>query len=273
MFYGQYTHIDEILERVREEFGFENVHRDAAMEHIWIALGKLGVRNFLEDYDEEIVIENSRGLMPNNIMLLEGIRDKYTQIPLVPSKDIFIKSNSSITTGDKTWVAGFTVTGIDNPTPGVYNEPGELEPNYAYVEHWPANSNLDPGNSIGFQIRGSYIFCELENTTLEIKYKGFPIWDDYTPKIPDDSKVINFVVQYVGEMVAKPLMMQDKLSERKFEMIKQDRMFAQGEARNKLLTPDDSDMEFIRRMMVRLTPVPEQFATGFKYLGEKERRR
>jgi hypothetical protein len=274
MFYGNYTHTKEILERVREEFGFEDVHSDAAMEHIWIALGKLGVKNFLEDYDEEIIIEGNRGLMPNNVMLLEGMRDKNSKIMLTPSKDIFINSNNSVTTSEQTWVSGFTVTGIDNPEQGEYNQSGELIPNYAYVEHWPATNNLDPGSSIGYQIRGNYLFCELPSATIEIKYKGFPIWDDYTPKIPNDAKVINFVVQYIGEMVAKKYWIQDKLSRDKFETISRDRMFAQGEARNKMLLPNDSsDMEFIKRMMMRLTPQPEQFASGFKYLGERERRK
>lgn len=274
MFYGQYTHIKEILEKVRDEFGFEDVPMDSAMEHTWIALGKLGVRNFLEDYDEEIDIENNRGLMPNNIMVLEGIRDKDTQIMLTPSKDIFISSNNDATRVDsKSFIAGYTITGTDGEevSPGVYNESGELEVNYALVENWKADTNLDPGYSIGYQIRGNYIFCELPTATLEIKYKGFPIWDDNTPKIPNDPNVIDFMINYIGEKVAKKLYLMDKLSRDKYEMIKQDRLFGQGNARNKLLTPDDNEMEFIKRMMVRLIPKFNHFDTGFKYLSERER--
>ena len=65
MFYGQYTHIKEILEKIRDEFGFEDVPMDSAMEHTWIALGKLGVGNFLEDCTEEVYIKNNRGQMFN----------------------------------------------------------------------------------------------------------------------------------------------------------------------------------------------------------------
>jgi hypothetical protein len=274
MFYGRYTHIKEILEKVREEFGFEDVPVDAAMEHTWMALGKLGVSNFLEDFDEEILIEDNRGLMPNNVMVLEGIRDKNSQIILTPSKDIFISSVSSATASSETYISSYTVTS-DEPDDvvGVYNQYATLTPNYANIEYYPELSNLNTGSSIGYQIRGDYIFCELAECTLEIKYKGFPIWDDNTPKIPDDPKVIDFMINYIGEKIAKKMYLMDKLSRDKFEMIKQDRMWSQGEARNKLLAPDDNEMEFIRRMLVRLTPVPEKFNSGFKYLGERERRR
>lgn len=267
MFYGRYTHINEILEKVREEFGFEEVPVDAAMEHIWTAVTGLEVKEILQDFDEEIVIEGSRGIMPSNIIYLDGIREKISKIPLIPSKDIFIKSNELNTSREFTYIAGYTVTGASDDI----NTEAKLEPNYAFVEHYPEASNLDAGNSIGYQIRGDYIFCELTNCTLEIKYKGFPIWDDNTPKIPDDPKVISFVVDYLGEKIAKRLYLGDRLSRDKFEMIRQDRLWSQGAARNKLITPDEATMEFIRRMQTRLIPKPEQFSTGFKYLGDRER--
>lgn len=267
MFYGKYTHINEILEKVRDEFGFEDVPKDSAMEHVWIALGSLGVKDILEDCDEEITVENSRGIMPSNIMYIEGIREKESQLPLIPSKDIFISSNTGQTTSARTYIAGYTVTGASDDI----NTEAELEPNYAYVEHYPETTNLDQGTSIGYQIRGDYIFCEISNCTLEIKYKGFPIWDDNTPKIPDTPHSIDFIVNYVGEKVAKRLYMSDKLSREKFEMISRDRMWSQGAARNSFLTPDEATMEFIRRMQTRLIPKPEQFSTGFKYLNERER--
>ena len=276
MFYGQYTHIKEILEKIRDEFGFEDVPMDSAMEHTWIALGKLGVGNFLEDCTEEVYIKNNRGQLPSNIMYVEGIRDKHSHSMLVPSKDIFIESNFNTNSTDENYLVGVTVTGIDDVEevfPGTYNNKVTLEPNYAIIENIPSSTHSLNGASIGYQIKGNYIFCELSDGVLEIKYKGFPIWDDNTPKIPDDPKVIDFLVNYIGEKIAKKLFMLDKLSRDKYEMIKQDKLFKQGSARNKLLTPDDNDMEFIRRMMVRLIPKTEQFLTGFKHLGEQERLR
>jgi hypothetical protein len=266
MFYGRYTHINEILEKVRDEFGFEDVPIDTAMEHVWMAMGKIGVKDILEDCDEEIVITDGRGIMPANVMYIEGIREQESQLVLIPSKDIFIKPNIEFTPETRTYIAGYTVTGASDDI----NTEATLEPNYAYVEVQRGN-NYDYGDSIGYQIRGDYIFCEISDCTLEIKYKGFPIWDDNTPKIPDDAKFIDFIVDYIGEKVAKKLYLSDRLSRDKFEMISRDRMWSQGASKNKFIIPDDTMMEMMRRMQQRLIPKPEQFGTGFKYLNERER--
>lgn len=267
MFYGRYTHVNEIIEKVREEFGFEQVPEDAVMEHIWMAMGKIGVKDIMEQYDEEIVITDNRGLMPANIIYINGIREQISGIPLIPSKDIFINQNNTSTNNSQTYIAGYTVTGASDDI----NTEAELAPNYAYVENYPESSNLDPGTSIGYQIRGDYIFCEITSGTLEISYKGFPIWEDNTPKIPDEAKFIEYIVYYLGEKIAKKLYFTDRLSRDKYEKIEQHLYWNQGSARNKMLTPDEVTMEFIRRMQQRLIPKPEQYSTGFKYLGERER--
>ena len=266
MFYGRYTHINEILEKVRDEFGFEDVPIDSAMEHVWMAMGKLGVKDILEDCDEEIAVTDGRGLIPANVMYIEGIREQESQLVLVPSKDIFIKPNTTLSQETRTYIAGYTVTGASDDI----NTEATLEPNYAYVEVQRSN-NYDYGDSIGYQIRGDYIFCEIENCTLEIKYKGFPIWDDNTPKIPDDAKFIDFIVDYIGEKIAKKLYLSDRLSKDKYELLRQEKFFSQGASRNRFITPDETTMEMIRRMQQRLIPKPEQFGTGFKYLNERER--
>ena len=42
MFNGKYTHLNEILERVHRDFGFEEVFADEAKEWIWDCLGYFG---------------------------------------------------------------------------------------------------------------------------------------------------------------------------------------------------------------------------------------
>jgi len=268
MFYKSYTHIDEIIEKVKDRFKFEDVPKDSAMENAWLALNNLGVSDILEDAACEVVIENYRGIMPSNLISLEAMREKESQIPLIPSKDIFIDGNLTNPATSKTYVAGYTVTGF---SPEVPNSEADLEVNYAYIENYPESSGLNPGDSIGFQIRDGILWCEVANCIIEVAYKAFPIWDDGTPKIPDDSKVIDFLVDFIAYRVAIGLYMTDRLSRDKFEFVRTESYWSQGAARNKLLMPDKSMMEFMRRMQTRLIPKPEQFNTGFKYLGERER--
>ena len=117
MFYKNYTHIDEIIEKVKDRFKFEDVPKDSAMENAWLALNNLGVSDILEDANCEVVIENYRGIMPSNLITLEAMREKESQIPLVPSKDIFIEGNLTNPTTSKTYISGYTVTGFSPEVP------------------------------------------------------------------------------------------------------------------------------------------------------------
>ena len=264
-----YTHVDEVLEKVQDEFGLEDIPKDSAMEHIWFALGKLGVSDILESVSgETIYVENHRGIMPNNIVSIEGIREKESGIPLVPSTDIFITKNTQTEGGTKTFMVGGTITNYEE---GVTNPEGEFTPNRVFMETWESGRGLSPSESIGYKIKDGIIWCDIPNCELEITYKAFPIWDDNTPKIPDTAETLDFVVHFVAMKIAKKMYIRDMLSERKYMLIERDCYWTQGSARNKLLTPDTAAMESIRRMQMRLIPKPEQFNTGFKYLNDRER--
>lgn len=276
MFYGSYTHVDEIIEKIYNRYRFEDIDRDVVLEAAWMGLLNLGVSGFLEDSSSEVKVEDYRGLMPINIVVLKGIRDKDSGIVLIPSTSIFLsKDTEKSPIQGKTYIAGYTVTGKDTVTevqPGVYNIESTLEPNYAYIEKLPPDF-YDPNKTIEYQIKGRYIFCNINNTTLEVEYKGFPIWDDNTPKIPDDSKVIDFLVNYISKEIATALFMVDKISGDKYNLIMQNTYFSQGAARNRILTPDDPTMEGYRRMLQRLIPKPGLFTDGFKNLNSSERLR
>jgi len=276
MFYGEYTHINEIIERIYNRYRFEEIDKDIVLEAAWMGILNLGVSEFLEDFSSDVTVESYRGLMPSNIITLKGIRDKDSGVILIPSSNIFLgKDIEESPLKDKTFIAGYTVTGKDTVTeypPGVYNTEATLEPNYAYVENIPG-SIPNMANSVGYQIRGRYIFCDLFSATLEVEYKGFPVWDDNTPKIPNDSKVIDFLVNYISKEIATALFMIDKLSGEKYNLIMQNSYFSQGAARNRILTPDDSTAEAYRRMLQRLIPKPGLFTNGFKGLNDSERLR
>ena len=271
MFYGKYTHIREIIEGVRRDFGFEEVYDDEVKEWVWDSLGFIGVLNIYEDKTTEITIEDYRGLMPTDLVYLEGIREQETGIMLIPSSSLFLSQNNTSTSTSAAYLAGVSLTNVS--TPDDVGDRGDLEVNYAFAEIYPDASSLSSNSTIGYQIKQDYIICELNSGTLEVSYKAFPMWDDYTPKIPDDPKVIRMVRLYIAERIAFRLMLQDKLSERKYDMIKQDYYFAIGSARNRLLTPDVATMEFIKRMQLRHIPKIDAFKNGFNTLGEQERLR
>ena len=79
MFNGKYTHLNEILERVHRDFGFEEVFADEAKEWIWDCLGYFGRDEILTLMTDEVVISDNRGLLPSDIYKWVGCRDKLTK--------------------------------------------------------------------------------------------------------------------------------------------------------------------------------------------------
>lgn len=268
-FTGRYTHLKEILERVRRDYAFEEVYQDECKEWIWDIIGYVGVYNILEDKTEELTVEEHRTILPSDMYDLIAIREKDTNITLLPATDKFYEQNvedsslqSAIITS-KTYNVTFDEIGDDLVTQDeTVTVDGIGSSGYVYEQE-----------NYTYKIQGSYLFCGLEETTLQISYKGFPIWDDYTPKIPDDAKFIRLVASYIAYKIAFRMKLQGKFSREDLEIIEQDYLFNVGSARNRMLLPNEDEMELIRRMSMRILPKPSQYSTGSRYISSQERLR
>lgn len=265
MFNGKYTHLNEILERVRRDYGFQDVYADEAAEWIWDCLGYFGRDEILENSYANVKIENNRGLLPPDLYKLTGCRtsgggqllptsDRYFDKNIIPSNsfgEAIIQGKSINLTSSKVG---------DN----VVNE---LNPSIILTEFisGPASGPASGGaNSMTYQINGGYIFCGILNTTLEIAYKAFPMWEDYTPKIPDDVKIVRMVVLHIAERIAMRLWISNKLSKQILEDIRTDLDFAVGAAHARVVMPDEDMMESIKRQQMRLIPKPNEWSNGFR---------
>ena len=217
MFNGKYTHINEILERVRRDYAFEEVFMDEAKEWVWDCIGYFGRDEILVDSTQEVTITSWRGILPTDLFKFKGCREKDTKISLLPTTDRYFLNNleSDSTLGEaiiqgqsidleSTGVGDNIVTSIDEPT--------------IYVEFVPTYK-VDNIQKYTYLLQENYIYTGLEETTLEVNYVAFPMWEDYTPKIPDDPKVIRMVTLHIANKIAFKLMLQDKLSERKWQYI------------------------------------------------------
>lgn len=268
MFNGKYTHINEILERVRRDYAFEEVFIDEAKEWVWDCIGYFGRPEILVNSIEELDIEDNRGLLPTDMYEFIGCREKSSKTPLIPTSDRYYSSNLTTTnTLGQVIVQGQS---INIETTGVGdNLVEELEDSTIFLEFVPT-MDVDIDNNYTYQISGNYIFTGITDVTIEIAYRAFPIWEDNTPKIPDDPKVVRMVTLFIAEKIAFRLMLQDKLSERKWGFIKDELEWAVGSAQNRMKMPNEDEMESIKNGQMRLRPRPNQWSTGFKNLNTGE---
>lgn len=272
MFNGKYTHVNEILERVRRDYAFEEVFIDEAKEWIWDCIGYFGRNEILVDSVQDVTISSWRGLLPTDLYKLKGCREKNTKISLLPTTDRYFTSNlTTDTTLGEAIIQGQSIniesTGVGDNIVDSFTDPT------IFVEMVPTYK-IDSSQKYNYYIQENYIYTGLENTTLEVSYLAFPMWEDYTPKIPDTPKVVRMVSLFIANKIAFKLMLQDKLSERKWQYIHDELDFAVGSARNEMVLPDEDEMENIRRMGMRLLPKPNRWEGGFKdlNLGESLKR-
>ena len=270
MFNHKYTHINDIMERVHRDYGLEGVYSDEVKEWVWDCIGYFGRNEVFIAPIADIDIKDNRGLLPTDMYSFIGCREKYNMTPLLPSTDRYFRNNlsaSATTVLGEAIVQGeslnWTVSGVGDNIVTQIDDPtifAEFVPTY----------NIDVNPTYVYHLQENYIFTGISDTTIEVAYYAFPMWEDYTPKIPDDPKVVRMVVLFIAEKLAMKLMLQDKLSERKWMYIKDELEFATASASNRIKMPDEDTMESIRRNQMRLRPRPNQWAAGFRDLNTGE---
>jgi hypothetical protein len=213
----RYTSLNEILERVRRDFGFEEVYPDECKEWIWDAIGFMGSTDLLIPKTVKIQIHNHRGELPVDVFDLSEhmVREVSSGEVMRYSENLYHLSDSievvdPMIIYDATSVV-ITDNGVDSQ--GETNYISIIAPQYK-------------AHSLEYNIKGNYIFTALRSLEVELAYTAFPM-DENTmePLIPDTPKVIRAVVYYIADKIAFKLMLQDKLSERKYAEIKQEYLF------------------------------------------------
>jgi hypothetical protein len=251
---NKYTGIEEIFERVKREFGFEELYHDDLREWIWDAIGIMGTPTLLEDKISHIDVQNFRGELPVDLFSLANhiLRDKETKTILRLSQDIFlsedVEDQGEGRASSQLAVVAAPVN-VDFPSQTGYVSiilPDTDEKTYNYT------------------IRGNYIFCNIKDGTLELSYTAFPLDERGFPLIPDDPKTIRSVVWFIGERLAYKLMLSDKISERKYEIIKQDYLFNVASARSKSNTLSLPQMEIFKNRVLSMVKQTGSFNMGFK---------
>ena len=250
----KFTHIEEILERVRREFGFEDVFSDDVREWIWDVIGLIGSPTMLIDKIEEIEVRNHRGELPPDVFSLTDhmVRDKQSKQVLKKSANIYFEDDA---------------IRAQNPRVFTDGESYEVDENGEIIEGTKYISIIAPETEEAgyfYNIKENYIFTNKSETVVEISYTAFPMDDRLYPLVPDDPKVIRAVVWFIGERLAFKHMLRDKLSERKYDRIKQDYLFNVAAARTKADALDMPEVHNFKYRVLQMSKQNDAFRRGFK---------
>lgn len=257
MFSGKYTHINNVIEQIYRNYGFE-VSRDDAMEFVWEVIGIMGRPEILTTNVMDVIVDDYKGLLPADLYLFIGCREKVTKTPLRLNTNIYgVNKNNSI---NYTEIIEKTINKIEDN--GVLID--DIQNAYfsigISIQDYFSKDYVD---SYVYQISNSIIFTGLKKAVLEVAYLGFPVWKDNTPMIPEDPKIIRNIVDYIAEKVAFKLMLTDNLSERKWKFIEEKSTWSMGSAINYLKTPSLDLMQELKNNHLRLMPKANLWEEGF----------
>lgn len=235
MLNGSYIEITSIIERVYRDTGFDlEINIDEVLEWTWDAMALIGAPQPFID-----IITDSEGNNPPPITVENGrglLPNDIYQIKLV--RDYETK-----------------MPYICKSSP--YKE-DFLTLDYSDTRYM-------------YEIRDNYIYTTIDDTILEIAYKGFPTTPLGLPMIPDNIKYIKAVSAYITERIARRLMLMDKITERKYGLLEQDWLWYVGAAKTQAQIPTLDQMESVKNRWLRLKSNPDLHSASFKYLPEKER--
>ena len=250
----RYTSLAEILERVRRDYGFEDVYYDDCKEWVWDVMGYIAAPELLIDKTEVIPIYNWRGELPVDVYSLKNhlLRDLKSSNVMHITDSIFHKEDSSKDRDSIALLQGESVN---------FDE-GERTDGTQFISIINSDFQKD---DLSYQIKGNYIFTALKEMEVELKYTAFPMdLEKMEPLIPDDAKSIRAVVTFLAERIALKLMLMDKLSERKYEMIKQDYLFNVGAAMTRARIQSVPEMENLKNKTLQILKDIHPYRRAFR---------
>ena len=228
---GAYVDVDFIIDKLEQDFGFDDIQYNDVVEDIWDIIGYVSDPSTFERKFAEVVIADYRGQIPSDFYsIVDGaIMEIYTKTPLVESTDLMDRFSSDTT---------------------ILADTDAL--NYSY------------------KIIQGYLYTGLEDANLIMSYKAFPT-NNSLPLVPDNAKAIRGVVNYIGERIAFRLMLKDKLSERKYEIIRQESLFSTASYKTSSKIPSIDTMERLKNIHLNILRNPNMHDNNFKHLGTRAR--
>lgn len=262
MFSGKYTTVSTVIEKIYMDYGIE-VPKSIVMEYIWESIGVISRPEILIPTVRDVEINNYIGNLPVDLYTFIGCREKSTKKPLLPNTGYYFNSSqesnvnstvSTVSTYNKVEVDGILIDDISNAFISI-----NCDIKNFFNKH---NDNL-----YKYTITSNTIKVGIKNTILELAYLAFPVWEDGTPMVPEDPKILRGIVDYIIEKVAFKLMLMDRLSERKWAYINQRSTWSLASAINRIKLPTVDIIEGIKNNQVRLLPKEGLWNNGFSNLN------
>lgn len=265
MFNSNYIHIDSVIENVLRELPIKTIDRYDAIQWVWEVLGYIDHPSILIEKCVVLTVENYRTLLPGDFYTEAemGVRHDLSKIPLIKSADIHFmsESNQPSTTvyPGRVVVEGETMYWDPN------GDPVQIQQE-VYVSGISSNGMAD--TFMKYKIQDGYIYTNISGVDLEVSYKAFPMYQDYTPMIPEEPKIVRAVESYIKFKIAKKELWTGNISREVYAMVEKDYYLHVGSAQNKLKLGSIDAFEALKNRATSLIQRTDEHYRGFNTLGD-----
>lgn len=121
-----------------------------------------------------------------------------------------------------------------------------------------------------YTLNNSYIFTNFESGKVEMACAVLPVDERGYPLIPDDIKYKMALEYYILERIAFKLLLQDKISDNRYDRISRERNWYMAAAQSRAKMPSVDKMETIKNAFSRMLIMPLAHSTFFTAISGAE---
>lgn len=135
------------------------------------------------------------------------------------------------------------------------------------------DATFNDNTELTFKTQGRVLYTSMKEGKVIISYLAMPIDDNGYPKLIDDPIYLKALELYIKQEVFGILFDQGKINQSILQHTEQEYSWAAGRLQNALTLPSMSEMETIKNMWNTMIPSKNDFAQGFRNMGNYEHRR
>jgi hypothetical protein len=122
-----------------------------------------------------------------------------------------------------------------------------------------------------YMISSSYLKTNVRDGYIMMAYQAVPTDDEGYPMIPDDADFLEAIYWYITMKLLYPQWKQGSVRDQVYYDARRSWNYNCKKAYGNAMMPNIDQLESIKNSWLRLVPEIEEHATGFSYLGQRQR--
>lgn len=252
----RYTSITRVLDNLLDHPLLSDMTLERAIRYTLRFISQHGYPKLYNDKIDTVEINDFRGVLPCDLILINQVKDMLTGVCLRAMTDNFTPG-----------LRKKPVPAPKHPTDYQNNAREQLKKQHDWLYIPPAIKYTEEP---AFKTQGRIIFTSFPKGCVEISYKAIPVDEHGYPLLIDDETYLAALEAYIKVKVFTVKFDTGKINANVLQHAEQEYAWLAGQLQSEMTIPSISEMESITRMLNTMIPKVREFDNGFKNLGNRE---